>query len=238
MGTLRRAPTEADLQRLYHELAQLGAPAIGRDVPWPYDAKSPEALLALAGDMLRYDARLLSILLELVCKRWRSFNPLALREAMEGMAWPQALLVVFEFAREAAPDPELRYFVEYLAAGRPRVSPAERFFLDSDRPGSRVDRRRAARNLTAYARWGFIATERPTTSATRKTRVGRYDAATRRRIRQALADRRGAFAMGDYLTAVDHAVTRQQAYQDLSRDPDFERVGHGRGARWQRTDAP
>jgi hypothetical protein len=238
MRLLDRVPTEADLERLYHELAQLGAPSIGRDVPWPYDPKSPEALLALAGDMLRYDARLLSILLELVCKRWRSFNPLQLREAMERMAWPQALLVVFEFAREASSDPELKYFADYLAAGRPRVAPAERFFLDSDRPGSRVDRQRAARNLTAYARWGFIATERPTTSATRKTRVGRYDAATRRRIRQALADRRGTFSMGDYLAAVDHAVTRQQAYQDLSRDPDFERVGHGRGAHWHRPPPP
>lgn len=219
---------------MYHELARLGAPAVGREAGWPYRPDGPEALIALAGEMLRYDARLLSILLELILARWRDLNPLALRRAMDPMAWPQALLVVFEFTREADDDKELRYFADYVSAGWQRVSPPQRFFLDAERPGSRVDRRKAGRSLTAYSRWGFIATERPSISVTRKTRVGRYDAQTRRRIRHRLVERRGSFRMSDYLTALDDAITRQQAYDDLRSDPEFEVVGHGRGARWRR----
>lgn len=216
----------------------MGAPAVGREAPWPYRPDRPEELVALAGEMLRYDARLLSILLELLLARWRDLNPLALRRAMDPMAWPQALLVVFEFARAADDDPELRYYADYVAAGVQRVSPPQRFFLDAERPGGRIDRRKAGRSLTAYSRWGFIATERPSTSVTRKTRIGRYDADTRRRIRHELAGRRGTFSMREYLAALDHAVTRQQAYEDLRRDPRFEVVGHGRGARWRRAGEP
>jgi hypothetical protein len=98
-----------------------------------------------------------------------------------------------------------------------------------------MDRRRAGRSLTAYSRWGFIATERPSISAPQQTLVGRYDAATRRRIRHALAERKPEFKMSEYLAALDHAITRQQAYQELRRDPDFETTGRGREAHWRRS---
>lgn len=233
-GLLSHVPNEADLERLYYELASMGAPSVGRHRPWPYEPESPEELVALAGEMLRYDPRLLSVLLEFVLAHWAELNPTALRRHMHRMRWPQALLVVFEFARSATSDPELRHYADYLAAGFPRVSPAQRFFFDVERPGSRMARRRADRNLAAYGRWGFIGTERPTTSVVTKERVGRYDADTRAGIRRDLASRRGSFTMCEYLDALDHAVSRQQAYADLRDDPDFEVTGHGRGARWRR----
>ncbi len=232
-GLLSHVPDQAELERLYHELAALGAPAVGRPRAWPYAPDSPEELVALAAEMLRYDPRLLSILLELVLERWADLNPVRLREQMKRMRWPQALLVVFEFARDATSDPELRHHADYLAAGFQRLSPPQRFFFDLERPGSRMARRRDGRNLAPYARWGFIGVERPTTSVVTKERVGRYDAETRRRIRRELADSRGQFSMSEYLEALDHAVSRQQAYADLSGDPAFEVVGHGRGARWK-----
>jgi hypothetical protein len=223
---------------MYHELAKLGAPAVGRKQPWPYDPNGPEELLALAGEMLRYDPRLLSILLEWVLLRWTSLNPLELRRQMHAMGQPQALLVVFEFARQATDQQELRRLVDYVGAGYRPISPAQQFFLDAALPGSRTRQRRGSRSLTAYSKWGFIGTERPSTSATRKERIGRYDAATRRRIRQDLADRRRAFTMREYLAALDHGISRQRAYQDLHGDPEFDLVGHGAGARWQRRELP
>jgi hypothetical protein len=230
---LLHPPTQDELERMYHELAAKGAPAVGRKRPWPYDARGLEQLLVLAGEMLRHDARLLSILLELVLARWQSLDPQELRRQMTAMTSPQALLVVFEFARQASSEPELRYLVDYVAAGYRPVVPAQAFFLDAAVPGTRTHERRRGRSLTAYSKWGFLGTERPSTSATGKTRVGRYDAPTRRRIRHEIAAKRGAFTMRQYLAALDHGITRQRAYQDLHGDPDFELAGHGAGARWR-----
>lgn len=234
-GLLERVPTQQDLERLYHELVQIGARSVGRRAPWPYAPEGPEELVALAGEMLRYDPRLLSILLQLLLERWSELNPLTLRRAMRRMRWPQALLVVLEFARSATEDVELRHVTEYLRAGFARVVPAERFFLDAERPASRTARRKAGRNLKAYARWGFIGTERPTTSVGSKRLVGTYDTSSRVLVRRQLADRRGVFALREYLEALDHSISRQRAYQDLRGDPEFAVEGHGRGARWRRS---
>lgn len=231
-GLLHHVPTPSELERLYYELEKIGAPSVGRASPWPYAPESAEELVGLACEMLRYDPRLLSILLQLFVERWDTFDPLSLRRSIKRMRWPQALLVVLEFARNARSDPELRHFADYLAAGFSRVSPAERFFLDMERPASRTARRKAGKNLKAYARWGFIGTERPTASVTDKRLVGTYDKDTRATVRRALAERRGTFSLREYLDALDDAVSRQQAYQDLKGDPDFVVEGHGRGARW------
>ncbi len=151
-GLLLHAPDQAEFGRLYHELSAIGAPAVGKRSRWAYRIEGPEALVALAGEMLRYDPRLLTILLQLVLERWERLDPLVLRRWMERMRWPQALLVVFEFARGASSDPELRYFADYLSAGWRRVEPAERFFLDVGRPPDRSSRRVSRRNLRAHPR--------------------------------------------------------------------------------------
>ncbi len=229
------APSDDELARLYWELAQLGAPSVGRKESWPYDPESPEALLALAGDMLRYDPRLLSILLQFVLEHWGALNPRELRACMTPMRWPQALLVVFEFAKLSTSDPELNWFLDYLLAGWRPMDPAERFFFDAERPGSRMAKRNAGRNLRPYARWGFVGTERPTSDVFTKRAVGSYDAYTRGLIRAELLKARGEVTLAEYLEALDHSVSRQQAYNDLRGDERLALTGHGRGARWYLT---
>lgn len=232
-GLLRHPPSEAELERLYFELAQVGATSVGAKRAWPYRPADLEALLALAGEMLRYDPRLLSILLQFVLLHFVHLHPLRLRQRMQAMRWPQALLVVFEFAKAETSDAELRYLVDYLAAGHSRVEPSERFFLDAERPASRVAQRRLGRNLAAYARWGFIGQERPVADPVTKRAVGRYDARTRLQILSELIERRGELTLADYLAAVDHAISRQQALADLRAHPRLHVAGHGRGARWR-----
>ncbi len=234
VGLLSHPPTRPELERLYHELSLRGAPSVGRQVPWSYRVEQLEDVLALAAEMLRYDARLLSILLQFVLGHWLEINPLALRTRMQRMRWPQALLVVFEFAREASREVEVRYLADYLGAGFRRVSPAERFFLDMERPGSRVDRRRAGRNLKPYKRWGFIGTERPSADVVRKRLIGGLDKASRGLVRAQLLRRGDSFTLAEYLEALDHSISRQQAYADLRADPQLSLVGRGRGARWTR----
>jgi len=232
-GLLEHAPTQHELERLYYELAQQGASSVGRKRPWPYRPSSFEQLVALSSEMLRYDARLLSILLQLLLARWSDLNPLALRAQLQLMRWSQALLVVLEFAKVESQAPEFRHWANYLAAGFARIEPVERFFLDAERPGSRVAQRRMGRNLAAYARWGFVGSERPIADPVTKRALGRYDARTRRDILRELIARRGELTLAEYLDAVDHAVSRQQALADLKNSPELYLQGHARGAKWR-----
>jgi hypothetical protein len=237
-GLLLHPPTQAELERLYFELAQVGGTSVGQKRPWRYRPSSFEALLALAGEMLRYDPRLLSILLQLFLARWQDVRPQQLRNELRAMRWPQALLVALEFAKDASSDTEFRYFADYVAAGFDTVQPAERFFMDAEQPGSRVAERRMGRNLAAYARWGFVGTERPIADPVTKRALGRYDAQTRQAILRELIERRDVLSLADYLDAVDHAISRQQALADLRRSPELQVQGHGRGAKWRSTKAP
>jgi len=231
---LDHAPTQEELERLYHELSRIGATAVGARKRWQYAPKGPEQLITLASQMMRYDARLLSILVQWFASHYTLLNPLRLRRELMQTRWPQSLLVALEFAKLGARDRELSAFADYVAAGFPRVDPAERFFLDTELPGSRKAIRNLGRNLAPYARWGYIGQERPIVDPISKRSVGRYDASTRRRILEALAERRSEFTLADYLSAVDHGISRQQALHDLKAHSDFVSVGHGRGARWQR----
>ena len=233
-GLLAGAPTQQHLERLYHELARLGAPAVGRRSAWPYHPGSTEELLALAGEMLRYDPRLLTILLQWVLEHWQDLDPQALRRSMRRMRWPQALAVVFEFARAADSNRELGLLADYVTARWPRLDPAEQFFFDAARPGSRMAARSLGRSLSPYTKWGFVGTERPIVDVGTKRAVGRYDRATRLRILDRLLDERQVISLADYLEAVDNAVSRQQARNDLAGHPELTVEGRGRGAHWRR----
>jgi hypothetical protein len=229
---LTRPPTDDDLSRAYWELARRGASATGARRAWPYAPRTDEELLAIVAELARHDARLLGIAVELVLLHWRTLNPVALREAMRRMRWPQALCVIVEFAREASPDRELGHWARHVLADWPRVTPAAHFFVDDVRPGERTAARRAGRTLAPYSRWGFLAIERPTIDPHRKTQVGRYDTATRRDILDALLARSpDGVSLAEYLDAIDRTIARQRAIIDL-RAAGLHAEGHGRGARW------
>ncbi|MBX3273430.1 MAG: hypothetical protein KF729_24415 [Sandaracinaceae bacterium] len=231
-GLLSRVPTPMDLERLYWELARHGAPSVGRRRGWPYHPQSLEDLLVLAAEMLRYDPRLLGILVQLVVEHEAELDPRRLRARMQSMRWPQTLLVVFELAREATREREVHYMADYVAKGHRRLEPPERFFIDAEVPGSRLARRKLGRDLRAYTRWGFLGTERPTVDAFRKRTVGRLDAASRRRLAERLVQEQGALTMTEYLELVGDGVSRQQAASDL-RTIGLVPSGRGRGAVWR-----
>ncbi len=231
---LIRAPTEDDLARLYWELAQRGAPTVGARKAWPYRPRDEEELFGLAAEMARHDARALGVLVATIARRWRGLNPVRLRDAMRGMHAPQALCVVLDFAREAELDRELALFVRYVTADWPKVDPAVHFFVDDVRPGERTASSRTGRSLVAYARWGFIGVERPTVDAFSKRTVGRYDAATRRRIAEALTERTPeGITLASYLDAIDGSISRQQGVVDL-RAAGLHPSGRGPRAVWAR----
>ncbi len=230
---LARVPTDDDLSRMYYELARRGASTVGRRARWPYTPRSDEELLALGAQMSRHDARLLGALVELCLRGWRELSPVKLRAAMSATRCPQALCVVVDFARDAARDRELTLWARHVTADWPRVDPAAHFFVDDVRPGERMAARRLGRSLALYSRWGFRAVERPTIDPHRKTRVGRYDAETRRAVLDGLLARGEGVSVSELLAALDHSISRQQALVDL-RAAGLVPSRRGPGARWSR----
>lgn len=228
---LRRPPTVSDLERMYYELAARGAPAVGRKRSWPYRKLSDAALFCLACEMIRYDARLLTILVQYLLRSWRTNNPVELRAQMRSMSYPQVACVVVEFARAATTDAELRHFCDYLCAGWGKVEPIERLFLDTEPVASRSAARKLGRNLREYARWGFIGTERPTLNQATRELGGRYDVETRRRILREVLTEKPGLRLAHLMDTIDGGTSRQQLLADL-RAIGGRPNGHGRGATW------
>ena len=229
---LQGPPDEKTLSRLYYELAKLGANSSGAKEPWPYRLSSQEELLALAADLSRYDPRLLGILVEYFHKHWKELRPQILRDCYPRMAAPQTLAVIAEFAKHADPGPESRYFMEYLQRGLKPV-PAQLYFRDLYSPGSALSKRSIEESLAEYKKWGFLSRESPTIDVFRKRSAGTLDAASRRNILRKLFASKKELQLADYLKALPHPVTRQQALLDLKEIAKLRGSGRrGPGARW------
>lgn len=226
-------PSAADLTHLYYELGRLGVRTVGQPIPWQFSPKNAEELLALAADCSRYDPRLFDALVEFLWRSWSTFHPVRLRRAMATMWTPQVFGVLAEFFHARTSDRECHYYYEYLLRGYARV-PYQFFFHFLHGPGTASAQRTAEESLAEFRRWGFLATERPIIDQREKTTCGRYEPETRSRILHRLLHRTNVITTDQYLTALDHSISRQQAVLDLRRYPGLQQRGHGRGARWQR----
>lgn len=229
---LKRIPTQEDLMRLYWELSLIGAQSIGEKKKWPYAYHSKEELLILACEMMRYDPRLLSILIIYIIEYWKEFNLFKLRQHCLQMKTPQGVGVLKEFILEYEKDLELKYFLDYLTKGLKPVSP-QLFFIGLFAIGSSKHELMAQRSLKQYLKWGFLGRERPLVNLTSKQAVGTYDLQTRKKIILNMLRTQKSFSLADYLKAIDHTISRQQALYDLKHCGNLKLVGHGRGAKWK-----
>lgn len=229
---LKRIPTPEDLMRLYWELSQIGAPSIGEKKKWPYIPHSKEELLVLSCEMVRYDPRLLSILIIYFVEHWKGINPFQLRQCCLQMKAPQVVGVLKEFILEYTQDLELKYFLDYLTKGLRPVSP-QLFFIGLFAIGSSKHELMAQRSLKQYLRWGFLGRERPLVNLTSKQAVGTYDFQTRKKIILNMLHTQKTLSLTDYLNTIDHTISRQQALYDLKHCGNLKLVGHGRGAKWK-----
>lgn len=229
---LKRIPTPEDLMRVYWELSQIGAQAIGEKKKWPYTLHSKEELVILACEMMRYDPRLLSILIIYFIEHWKDVNPLHLRQHLTQMKTPQGVGVLGEFILEYSSDVELKYFFDYLTKGLKPVSP-QLFFIGLFAIGSSKHELMAQRSLKQYLKWGFLGRERPLVNLVSKEAIGTYDFQTRKKIILHMLQTQKSFSLAEYLNAVDHTISRQQALYDLKHCDHLKLVGHGRGAKWK-----
>lgn len=224
-------PTALHLARMYHELAQHGARAVGKKGPWPYRARDPETLFCLAADMSRYDPRLFDIVVEFLYFHWRRLNPLKLRENLPAMRTPQALAVISGFVAHGLADPEFRHVHEYLSRA---LSPAagELFFMNLYPPGGSLIRRAAEEPLEEFAAWGFLARARPIIHGPQRLILGHWGPRARQNIIHRLATQKDLMSLSEYLAAVEHTISRQQALADLKASPHLTMTGRGRGCVW------
>jgi hypothetical protein len=228
---LQGPPDEKTLSRAYYELAKLGAKASGAKEAWPYHPNSSEELLALAAELSRYDPRLLGILVEYFHNHWKEIRPQALRDCYPRMNTPQTVALIAEFAKRANPDHESRYFMEYLQRGL-KPLPSQLYFRDLYSPGGALSKRSIDESLAEYKKWGFLGRESPTIDVFRKRSVGSLDADSRRNILRKLFESKKEIRMADYLKALPHPVTRQQALLDLKEIARLRNPTFGVGARW------
>lgn len=227
-------PTEKHLSRLYYELAcRLGAACEGLREAWPYRFKDREQLFCLAADMMRYDPRLVTILVRLLAERWRDFNPLRIRSYYPEMRTPQTIAVIAEFLLgNDIKSEEQGYILEYLQRGLSPVS-LQLFFHHLYVPGGNLMQRAFEETLREYKKWGFIAREEPVIDELSRQTIGTRDASSRRNILRRLLEERGNIKLSDYIEALNGAISRQQALIDIKSMPRIERVGRNRGARWR-----
>ncbi len=228
---LKTPPSDKHLGRAYYELAQIGAQSGGAQSSWPYHPKNREELLALGAEMSRYDPRLLGILVEYFLNHWNDVVPQRLREWYPKMESPQTFGVIAEFVKEADASPEILYFMNYLQDGLSPVA-SQLYFKNLYTPASPLSQRSAEESLAAYKKWGFLARERPTIDVYQKKTVGFMDKNSRVNLLKRLFKDKHEITLKDYLQALKHPLSRQQALLDLKAIAQLQKNGRGRGACW------
>jgi hypothetical protein len=215
---------------MYYELAQHDALAIGEKKPWPYRPKNIYELLTLAADMSRFDPRLLGILVEFFELKWSEINPTILRQTMMHMDCPQTLGVIFSFTNGFLKQKEFSFYKDYVLRNLKPVEP-QLYFIGLHAPGSKNMQLSATESLQEYTLWGFLARERPILHKNKRVTLGHWNPAARRNIIERLIKTKKHFKISDYLNAVDHSITRQQALTDL-KAAKLHLKGCGRNATW------
>ncbi len=228
---LHGIPSTHDLARMYYELARLGARTVGKKCAWRYNASSPETLLALAADMSRYDPRLFEALTQLLGRSWRQFSPLRVRDLFPRLQSPQVFGVIGAFVHHLDDSAECRYYFEYLTRGLVPV-PQQLFYHHLHAPGFPRALRSATETVAEFAKWGFLSEQGPVLTQANKGVAGTYTPAARHNILRRLLTARPTMQLREYLAAVQHSISRQQAVTDLKSFPGLRVRGHGRSARW------
>jgi len=229
---IRQIPTTVHLNRLYFELAKIGAFCVGEQRGWPYKIDNKEELIALACDMSRHDPRLVDVLAEFFVRKWREINPAKLRGYYKNMKTPQTVAVIMEFLTTVTKDEEAVYLAQYLTSGL-RPVPLQFYFFNLYSVGGRLATRAAEEGVYEYKKWGFLACERPVINSEKRLMSGTFDNVARRNILKRLIDEKKEISLGEYLSALKFTVSRQQALLDIKAIGLIKHGGAGRAVKWK-----
>lgn len=224
-------PTLNHLSRAYYELGLLGTRSVGEKRSWPYRPKSREELLALCGELSRFDPRLFELLIQTILLQWEHFDWLKFRRTVLKMTTPQVFGVIFEILNRDITHKELANCLRFLIHG---ISPAptQYFYHLLYTPGSPMAQRALTNRLKEFEKWGFLASERPVLDADRKNTAGSMSRQARLECLRALITKKKNIRLQDYIQSLSHPISRQQALLDIKELPGIRRKGKGRGAHW------
>lgn len=224
-------PTSDHLSRIYYELGKIGARSVGEKKKWPYAPRSKEELFVLGADWSRFDPRLLEILVQFGITHSENLNPQHLRFLMKKMEMPQTVGVISSFIQTAkSEDTELNLFWDYVTKD---LKPVEHqfYFRDLYSPAGRLGERSARESLQEFKKWGFLGRERLRIDPATGTTVGSMDSASRQNVLKRLFAEQKEIQISDYLKAIGHSISRQQALLDLKL-ANATPKGKGRCAYW------
>jgi len=216
---------------LYYELGKMGARSVGQKKKWPYRYSQLEGLFTLAAEWSRFDPRLLEVLVQYALDHWKDLNPQRLRALTKKMETPQTMGVIATFVQTANPqDTELILFWNYITEGLKPVE-SQYYFRDLYLPGSGLAQRAARESLYEFKKWGFLGRERLIIDPTTKKTIGTWDQVARLNILKRLLGNQKKLQISDYLEALKHSISRQQALLDLKASGARQTKG-GRSSYW------
>lgn len=230
---MKSPPTPDHLSRIYYELGKIGARSVGEKKKWTYTPHSKEELFILGADWSRFDPRLLEILVQFGATYSDNLNPQRLRFLMKKMETPQTVGVISSFIQTAKPeDTELNLFWNYVTEN---LKPVEHqfYFRDIYSPAGRLSERAVRESLQEFKKWGFLGRERLRINPADGTTIGSMDSDSRLNVLKRLFAEQKEIQISDYLKAIGHSISRQQALLDLKRTNAIPK-GKGRSAYWVR----
>lgn len=223
-----------DLEKLYHDLALSGAACSN---PLPQKAlryiSTPEILFCEACEATRFDPRLLEIVVHHFGRELLTLNPLQIRLQMQNMQTPQTVGVALEFIKLLRTDVLSRDIVHFITKPLAAVSPQLYYVGVYTKPLSSSILKAIEMPLQEFSRWGFLAHEGVVlkNDFARKT-LGTLALPSRLQIIKYLLQTQKQFSIGDYLKALHHQISRQQAFLDLKNCGLVKLIGENKGGKW------
>lgn len=216
---------------LYFKLAELGAACVGEKCTDAFDHLTAEEIIVVASETCRFSPRLLGILIDFFVQRFRGLNPFQLAALLPCIPTPQGLGVIAAFAKNVAADPDLKSFFEIVLRGI-KPAPWQYFYNPQTRPRPMERMDEIVYSPQEFKQWGFWSNMDPFLKEKRPPKAAwKFTVDARKKILKDLLRQHRRIRLSDYLNALGHSISRQQAHLDLISMKGLKATGKNRG-RW------
>ncbi len=224
--------SEGESRSLYSRLGKLGARVFTSLSYKGFDRWNDEDVLTVAGEQSRFDYRLLYVLVEFIAQHFSSFHPFKLRKAIQQMKTPAVWGVIFEFVKKIGKDRDLQAFSSILLNGL-IPAPFQMYYINLRNPNPTKLLHIIEKTPDEFLRWGFYCKEPPLLKElTLSSKPKSYSLQNRQKILKRLFKDLKQVSVSEYLKALDHSISRQQAHKDLTQFPHVKAISDRRGRRY------
>ncbi len=143
-----------------------------------------------------------------------------------------ASAVIGEFILDSTAPEFNKDLFRFLMTGAMPV-PTQLFYRNLYPIGSRSMEETIAKPLWPFKKWGFLASDPPLLKERIEKFPYLFDSSSRKRILETIAKNQNGFRLADYLKAIHHSVSRQQALKDIRSLSGIRKKGRGKGSTYQ-----